>query len=398
MSSGAPHESRRSFEPPRAELAVLSRRALAVGGVAAALSIVGLLLDGDQFFRSYLVGWLTWLSVALGCLAILLIDHLAGGRWGIIVRRAMEAAASTLPILGLLMLPLLAGLPSVYAWARPEVVAADPLLQHKSAYLDTGFFIARAVLYFVIWSGSAAILVRLSRRQDTDGDPLIAQRMRTLAAPFLGLLALAATFGSFDWLMSLDAHWFSSLYGVYFLGGVGVAGFAFLILIATWLAGREPLGPLFTRTYFHDYGKFLLAFVMLWTYFAVSQLLIIWSANLPEEITWYLDRRDGGWLWVSIAIALLHFALPFLILLSADVKKKAGRLAAIALLLVAMRWVDLYWQAAPSFHPEVTIHWLDLTTVAAVGGLWLAVYFRRLGKHPLLPVNAPRAAEVLVDD
>ena len=198
--------------------------------------------------------------------------------------------------------------------------------------------------------------------------------------------------------MSLDAHWFSSIYGVYFLGGIGVSAFAFLILIATILARHEPLKPLFTRQHFHDYGKFLLAFVMLWTYFVISQLLIIWSANLPEEVGWYLERNRGGWEYLSIAIGLLHFALPFLILLSADVKKHARRLSGVAILLIVMRWVDLYWQVAPNFHHHITLHWLDITTVLGVGGLWLALYFRQLDRAPLLPRNAPRLKEILTDD
>ena len=388
----------RSWEPPREVLAGLGRRSLMFGAIGAAASVAGLFIDSEQFFRSYLVGWLLWLGIALGCLAILLIDHLAGGRWGIMIRRTVEAGASTLPALGVMMIPVLLGLPSIFSWARPEVVAADPLMQQKTVYLNTGFFIGRALLYFVIWSGFALLMRRMSLRQDQTGDAMIAQRMRTIAAPALGLFSLAATFASFDWLMSLDPHWFSSLYGVYFLGGIGVSGFAFVILVASMLARHEPLRSLFTRTHFHDYGKFLLAFVMLWTYFAVSQLLIIWSANLPEEITWYLDRQQGGWLWLSIAIAILHFALPFLILLSADIKKKARRLASVAVLLIVMRWIDLYWQAAPTFYESLTIHWLDLTTAVAVGGLWLALFFRQLGLHSLLPVKAPRLEEVLADD
>ena len=388
----------RAFEPPRQLLSALGWRSLAVGVVGTLASLIGAFLDSEQFFRSYLVGWLLSVTIALGCLAILFIDHLAGGRWGVMVRRVTEAAAATLPALGLLMIPLFAGLPSIYIWAQPDAVAADALLEHKASYLNTGFFIARAALYFAVWSALALGLRRMSRRQDETGDPMLAQRMRSLSAPGLGLFALAATFASIDWLMSLDAHWFSSIYGIYFLGGIGVSGFAFIILIASLLARHQPLAPLFTRRHFHDYGKLLLAFVMLWTYFAISQLLIIWSANLPEEITWYLDRQQGGWIYLSIAIALLHFALPFLILLSADVKKNPRRLASVAMFLIVMRWVDLYWQAAPTFHHAITIHWLDISTVAAVGGLWLALFFSLLAKRPLLPLNAPRTKEVVSSD
>jgi hypothetical protein len=384
-----------SFAAPRDLVDGLGRKAMIAATIGVLASAAGIFLDFDQFVRSYLVAWLVAVGISLGCLAILMIDHLAGGRWGLIIRRTTEAAASMLPFLGLLMVPILLGLPSLYSWARPEVVAADPLIAQKTAYLNVPFFVGRAIGYFVIWSGFAWLLVSRSHKQDETGDELLAQRMRAIAAPGLGILALTATFASIDWIMSLDPHWFSSLFGIYFLGGVGVSGFAFVILIASMLARREPLKGLFTRLHFHDYGKFLLAFVMLWTYFAISQLLIIWMGNLPEEITWYIHRTEGGWEWVSIAIGLLHFALPFLILLSADIKKKARRLASVALLLIFMRWVDLYWQTAPTFHHHLTIHWLDLATLLGVGGVWLFLFLRQLGKHDLLPRNAPRLEEVL---
>ncbi len=387
----------RLFDPPIGILSGLAHRSLIVGAAGAALSIVGLFVDRDQFFQSYLSGWILWVSIALGCLGILMIDHLAGGRWGLMMRRPMEAGASTLPFLALLMIPLLFGLQSLYSWARPEVVAADPLLVHKEPYLNVGGFALRAAVYFAVWSILALTLTRLSHRQDAESaaSAEIAQRMRTLAAPGLGLLALAATFASIDWMMSLDPHWFSSLYGVYFLGGIGVSGFAFLILVATLLGDHPPLRGVLTRTQIHDYGKFLLAFVMLWSYFALSQLLIIWSANLPEEIGWYLERVQGGWEWMSIGIGLLHFGLPFLILLSADIKKNARRLSVVALLLLVMRWVDIYWQVAPTFEHHLTVHWLDLTTVVAVGGLWLWLFFRLLTRQPMLPPNAPRLEEIV---
>jgi len=390
--------NQRDFTPPRASLAALSRRAALVGAVAAALSAIGWFTNEAQFLRSYLVGWLLWTSIALGCLAILMLDHLAGGRWGIIARRTLEAAVGTLPALALLSIPVLFGVESIYPWAQPQVVAGDALLEHKAAFLNPTFFAARTALYFVIWIGFATLLRRLSLRQDETGEEHLAGRMRALAAPGLGLFCLAITFAAIDWIMSLDPHWFSSIFGIYFLGGLGVAGFAFLIVIATFLSRHEPLGGLFTRLHFHDYGKFLLAFVMLWTYFAISQLLIIWSANLPEEITWYIERAEGGWLWLSIALGLLHFALPFLVLLSADIKKHARRLMRVALFLLAMRWVDLYWLVAPTFHHHITIHWLDITTVIAVGGLWLMLFFRLLGQRSLLPINAPRVKELFQDE
>jgi len=388
----------RDFTPPKGLIEGLGRRALIIGALGAAACVIGAFVDLDQLARSYLVAWLVAVGISLGCLIILMIDHLAGGRWGLVIRRTTEAAAGTLPILAVLMVPILVALPRIYSWAQPGVLADDPLLAHKALYLNPAFFTVRAAIYFTLWSGLAWLLIRWSRQQDETGDEILAQRMRAVAAPGLGLVSLTATFASFDWIMSLDPLWFSSIFGIYFLGGIGVSGFAFVILLANLLSRQEPLRGLFTRLHFHDYGKFLLAFVMLWTYFAISQLLIIWMGNLPEEITWYLDRTRGGWEWLSIVIALLHFALPFLILLSADIKKKSRRLAAVALLLIGMRWVDLYWQIAPSFQEQLTIHWLDITTVLVVGGLWLFMFFRLLGQRSLLPLNAPRIQEVLKGD
>ena len=383
------------FKAPQGLFEGIGRRALMLGAVGVVVSLVGLFVDGDQLAKSYLVAWLLAVGISLGCLAILMIDHLAGGRWGLVIRRTTEAAASTLPILAVLMIPILVSLPRIYSWAVPGAAEADPLLAQKVVYLNPTFFTVRAAVYFAIWSGFAWLLISWSRKQDETGDEILAQRMRAVAAPGLGVLALTSTFAAIDWLMSLDPHWFSSLFGIYFLGGVGVSGFAFVILVANLLSRHEPLEGMFTRLHFHDYGKFLLAFVMLWSYFAISQLLIIWMANLPEEVTWYIDRIQGGWVWMSIAIGLFHFALPFLILLSADIKKNANRLAIVALLLIVMRWVDLYWQVAPSFHDHLTFHWLDITTLLAVAGVWVFVFFRQLAGHRLLPINAPRVREVL---
>ncbi len=385
--------------PP--ELGRLERRAWMVGLVAAALAAAGFLLDSGQFYRSYLVAWLLWAGVALGCLAVMLLHHLTRGAWGLVVRRVLEAAAGTMPVLALLFVPLLLGLGELYLWARPEQVAADELLRQKAAYLNPAGFIGRAVVYLGIWSFFALALARLSRRQDETGERGLFRRMRVLAAVGLPVYCLLATFASVDWLMSLDPHWYSSIFGVYFVGGHGVSAFAFLIPVALLLSRREPMSGVFQPRHFHDYGKLLLAFVMLWTYFALSQLLIIWSGHLPEEIPWYLARLRGGWQWVALALAGFHFALPFVLLLSRDLKRDARRLAAVAVLLLAMRWVDLYWLAAPSFgHGEHGAHgplphWLDPVTAVAVGGVWLAVFAGRLRRSPLLPVNAPGLAEAV---
>ncbi len=394
MSEPTQSTHQRSFPPP-ADLDALQSNAWIVGGVGVTASLAGWWLDPTQFYRSYLVSWIFWLSVAAGCLAILMLHHLSRGAWGVMIRRVLEAAARTLPFLAILFIPIVLGLEEIYVWARPEA-AADELIQHKATYLNPTAFVFRSVVYLGVWSLFAYGLSRLSYRQDRTGDPTLFRRMQVISAPGLGIYCLLTTFAAVDWLMSLDPHWYSSLFGVYLLGGQGIAALAFVILVALYLAQREPMSDALNATHFHDYGKLLLAFVMLWTYFAISQLLIIWSADLPEEITWYLERAHGGWKWVSILLVLFHFLLPFLLLLSRDLKRNAPTLGKVALLLLAMRWFDLYWLAAPSFeHGRFSLHWLDLATLVGLGGIWLALFIGQLKTRSLVPVNDPFLAEAL---
>lgn len=382
-----------------AEVGRLERRAWMVGGAGVLLSALGALLDLDRFLQAWLVAWLLWIGVAFGCFAVLALHHLSRGAWGLMIRRPLEAAARTLPMLGLLFLPIAIFPGRLYPWAQPEMVAANELLAHKTAWLNQPFFIARTALYVLLIGGLAFLLSRLSRRQDETADTDLFRRMQTISGPALGLYALVATLASVDWIMSLDPLWYSSLFGVYFIGGQAVSAFAFVVPAALWLAGREPMSRALRPRHFHDYGKLLLAFVMLWAYFAMSQLLIIWSGNLAEEVTWYLERVHGSWKLVAIVLGVFHFALPFLLLLSRDLKRDARRLATVAVLLLVMRWVDLYWQVAPTFHHEgLAPHWLDLTAVVGLGGVFLALVLRRLAARPLLPIHDPYLEEALERD
>ena len=371
------------------ELRKLERRFWIIGGAGIVVSILGALLDRPQALQSYLVAWLLWTGIAFGCFAVLSLHHLTRGGWGLMVQRVLEAAAKTLPLLALLFVPILLGMSHVYTWADPEVVAASEYLQKKTQFLNVPFFAARFVAYFVILAGLTWILTSRSLKMDRTGDAKLVRRMQNFAGPGLGIYVLVSTLAAIDWIMSLDPLWVSTLFGVYFVGGHGVSAFAFLITVAVWLSHREPMSRAFTKRHFHDYGKLLFAFVMLWAYFAVSQGLIIWSGNVAEKIPWYVERVRNGWEYLFIAMGLLHFALPFLLLLSRNLKRNARRLATVATLLLVMRWVDLYWQVAPNFHHALTVHWLDLATVVGLGGIWLATVFNLLGRHPLLPVNDP---------
>jgi hypothetical protein len=370
--------------------------ALAVGLVAAAACLAGWFLDRDQMLRSYLVGWLLWLGVALGSLSLAMIHHLTGGAWGLVIRRQLEAATRTLPLLALLSLPLLAGLPAIFLWARPEAVAHDHALHHKAPYLNVPFFVGRTVAMFAIFGLLAFLLSRWSRRQDEGGGAELGARMRAASGLGLVLMVLVGTLVSVDWLMSLDPYWYSSLYGVLFIAGQALSALVVAIVVTWLLAGHAPMSAAVTKRHFHDYGKLLLAFVMFWTYLAISQYIIMWQANLPEEAVWFQHRTHGGWQWVALAIVLFHFLFPFLLLLSRSLKQRMPALAGVALLLLFMRWVDLHWQAAPTFSPDrLSLHWLDLAAPVAVGGLWLAWFFHELAKRPLLPVNDPHIEEAL---
>jgi hypothetical protein len=385
-----------AYAPPAPDLAALGRRALIAGVAAGVACAVGLASDPPRFFRAYLVAWVLWLGVALGSLAIEMLHHLSRGAWGLVIRRILEAASRTLPLLAVLFVPLLFGLDDLYPWARAETVAADEHLQHKAPYLNVPFFLARLAASFVIWTALAAALSRMSRRQDDTADPALERRMQVLSAPGLALYCLTMTFTAIDLLMSLDPNWFSAIYGVYVVGGQAVSAMAFTVVAALYLSRRAPMSDVFQARHFHDHGKLLFAFTMLWAYFALSQFLIIWSGDVPEEIGFYRDRLAGGWNAVSILLVILHFAVPFVLLLSRDLKRDARKLAGVAALLLVMRWVDLHWLVSPAFDPEFSLHWLDLAAPVAVGGIWLWRFAAELGARSLLPVhdrNLPAALE-----
>ena len=383
------------FRAPE-ELRSVGGRALAVGAVAAAATAAGAFLDADGFFRAYLVAWLLWLTVATGSLGLLLIHHLSGGRWGLALRRPMEAAARTMPVVGVLALPLFFGLDRLFIWADHARVESEHILHHKAAYLNPVAFTARSVVALALFSLFAFLLARRSAAQDVEGDRGKAWTMQKISGVGLLVFVLAMSFLGFDWLMSLDPYWFSSLYGAIFLAGAAIAALTFLILVAHWLARREPMAAVFTAKRFHDFGTLLFAFVMFFTYLCISQFIIAYQGNLPEEVMWFKERFHGYWAGVAVALLVLHFFFPFLILLHRSVKRKATALARVALFVLFMRWADLVWQSRPSFvHEGLPVTWIDAAAVAAVGGVWIWSFVRALAGRPLLPVGDPALGEVL---
>ena len=370
-----------------------SRIALGAGVVCLLLCLVGWLLDPRQFFISYLFAELVWLGVALGCMAFLMIHYLTGGKWGWPVRRFFEAAAKTLPLLGLLFLPIFFGIHYLYPWAMPARVAADKILQHKHPYLSVPFFIARAVIAFAIWSVMAYLLNKWSREQDGTRNPAPMKRLRKLSGPGLVIYPLTITFVFVDWVMSLEPDWFSTMFPILICIGQMLSGLAFVILLLAWIGPRTSLSEIIGKENFHHLGSLLLAFTMLWAYMAFSQLLVIWSGNLPHEISWYLHRIAGGWRWVLVFLVLFHFFGPFFLLLSRQVKRTERALAAIAGVMFMAHVVDVWWMIVPSFYPrDLHLSWLDFVALIGVGGIWLFFFARNLETRPLVPMNDPRFA------
>ena len=384
--------------PTIAGLRTLALGAAFIGSIAVG---VGMLVGGehgaDYAARALLVGCVFWLGISLGSLALFMINLLTAGGWGLVARRVLEAAARTLAVpFILLVLVFVFGSHNLYEWTHTEVVQADEILTRKAPYLNLPFFFLRQAIYFALFGFLAYSLTGMSRRQDSAGTPELLARMKRIAAPGLVFWSLAVTFASVDWLMSLQPHWFSTIYGVWLMGSNGLSALAFLIVFAVWLSRREPMNHVFKPHHFHDWGKFLLAFTMLWAYFSFSQFLIIWSGNLPEEIFWYKERIAGGWGALSLIIVIFHFVLPFSLLLSRDLKRNAGRLVMIAGLMLVMRLVDFFWQVEPAFHHHTPgLYWMYLAAAIAVGGFWFSWFLWELNKRPLLPVNDPYLPEAL---
>ena len=376
----------------------LQTLALIVGGVGLVLLAVGWFLNPAQFFPAYLVGYVLWVQVALGCLVILMIYNMTGGGWGYVTQRILRAGMLTLPLLAVLFIPLLLGLPALYEWARPEAVAHDELLQHKLPYLNVPFFIGRTVIYFVVWIGLAFLLNRWLLQQDESFDLALSRRLQAISGLGLGAFGLTVTFASIDWMMSLEPHWFSTIYGFMFATGTAAAGFAFITIPLAWLMKRTPLAEAVSKLNINDLGNFLLACVMLWAYMALSQYIIIWSGNVAEVTPWYFRRTNGGWEFVGFLLTAFHFVVPFLVLLSRTVKRRIQWLVKVAALVVFMRLFDLYWLIIPAFHETFYFDWLIIIAPIAIGGLWVAAFIWQLNKKSLLPLYDSGVEERILDN
>jgi len=389
------------------------QRSLGVGLLFGTASLIAAIIPQtrDQFFHSYLLGFMLWLGVTLGCMAFLMIQHLTGGKWGMVIRRQLEAAMKTLPLMAILFIPIIFGMRHLYSgtpglndgWLNPYPtdkhlveMSQEYLTAHGSAqFLFLDGYIARAVVYFAIWLAIAFFLNRWSLEQDAPPVQNLSPRFRKIAAPGLILYAFTISFAVIDWVMSLDPHWISTIYGFIFIAGECLSAMCFMVVVETILSRYEPTASLLKAKEVHDHGKLMLTFVMLWAYFSFSQLLIIWAGNLPSEITFFTRRLNEGWQRIGLALVLFHFAVPFLFLLSRGFKRSPHKLVWLASWLIFMRFVDLFWYIEPNFHKYFYFSPLDLVVPIAMGGFWLALFFYNLRSRPLLPVYDIHAQEFL---
>ena len=380
--------------PP--SVARLQRRLLLAGILFAAILVVGFFWDRAQFFHSYLFAFSFWAGISVGSLALLMLQHLTGGGWGLVIRRVLEAATRTLPLVLILFVPIVSGARWIYPWTHAEEMARNAALTEKARYLNLSFFSIRAAIYFGIWLTLAYFLNRWSLTQDRTAESQFGKRMRVISGPGMVLLVFTVTFASIDWFMSLDPEWSSTIYGFIFVASWALSALAFVIAVMAVLAKQEPMDHIVAQLHFHDLGKLLLALVMLWSYFAFSQYLIIWSGNLPDEIRWYLPRIHGAWGTIALAVVVLHFAFPFLFLLSRSFKRHASKLVIVAILILVMRLIDLFWMITPSLtNGRFHISWMDLVAPIGIGGLWLATFAWALQQRALIPINDPLYETVL---
>lgn len=389
----------------------LVRGGVAVGvlGVAAAV-IFSIFVKQDGFERfafSYLLNVVWAISIALGAFFWLLVQHITRSAWSVVLRRILEGVAGALPVLVLFMIPLLFFIPQLYFWADPEVAANDPLVRHKIAYLNVPFFVARVVFYALFWAVASRWLFRTSVAQDTDGDHTRTIRLERASTGLIFLFAVTATFAAFDLLMSLDAHWFSTIFGVYFFSGCALSAMSMMAVALWYLQRNGRIEHAVTREHYHDVGKLMFAFVVFWAYIAFSQYLLIWYAHIPEETGWFLRRQQPPWLWLSIALIVGHFFLPFVALISRVPKRRKGVLAAAGAYLLAIHWVDLYWLIMPEFgvhahgaeaaavHHGTWFSVMDVLLLLGMAGFLVAAVAHRLSACSLVPVKDPRLRESL---
>src|SRR5580704_11601501 len=378
----------------------ISQRSLVIGIVFAVISAALAFSRPDEFFRAYLLGIMCWLGVALGSMAILMIRHLTGGGWGTVIRRILGAAMRTVPLLAVLFIPVIFGIHRLYLWAQPlgnieDKHLREHLEQITQTYLTVNGFVIRAIFYFAVWNVLSFLLSKWSKETDSPSAPDNSGRFKAVSGPGLILYGFTISFAAIDWIMSLDPSWISTIFGLIILIGEVLSAMCFAVVVERILFNYKPMSEMLKPDFVQDHGKWMLAFTMVWAYFNFSQWLIIWAGNLPSEITFYLRRINGGWGSIGLTLALLGFVIPFVILLSRPFKRDIRRLVWLAVWLMLIRYLDLFWIIEPNFSKTLAVTVADIVVPVAIGGIWLWYFFRNLASLPLIPAYDQDAHEVL---
>jgi len=363
--------------------------ALTVAAIWIIAVILGWIFQPEAFYRAYLHSWLLWLGVALGSLAVVMLHHMTGGEWGITIRRLGEHAAMTLPLLIVLFIPIVIGMHSLYPWDRADALALSAKLRHKVPYLNVTFFLCRAVIYAAIWTFLAWYLRSRSLRYDRNPNPITRRRMHNLSAGGMLAYFITMSLASVDWIMSLEPEWFSTIFGFIIIMGQVLSGLAVLIVLFSLMRNSPPFRDIVRPNLFNDLGNLLLTFVILWTYMAFAQLLVTWMANKQDEIPWYVQRLSNGWGGIALLLVILHFLVPFIMLLMRELKRKAPAMLALCAGLLIMRSIDLFWNVAPSGEDPMPLlshllTWMDFVFPIGMGALWLALFCWLADGHPLI--------------
>ncbi len=365
-----------------------------IGVLGCILCVAAFFFNREEFFQSYLFAFTYWGGFAIGGLGVLLMHHTVGGKWGVTIRRLLEAQMRTLLLIIVLILPILIWPGYLYPWVHHDIVSATPVLQHKAPYLNMPFFIGRVVLYFAIWLFWGFRENRMADRQDETGDPTLKERMRAFGAPGILIFTLTGTFAYIDWVMSCDSQFFSTVYGAMILIGDILQAIALSIIVLVLASRSDRFGGRVNSKVLHDLGNMMFAFVIFWAYLSASQLIIVWPANLPQELMWYLDRIRGFWKYFAAATALSMFAIPFCLLLSQERKRNPARLLRVAVFILLARVIDLFWIVEPTFRNKgFALYWTDFAAFFGLGGIWIYVFIGQLRRRPLLPLRDPRVAE-----
>lgn len=360
-----------------------------IGIIGIAAVFIGKAQGIGHPFQSYLVGFLMWLVLTLGCLALTILVNLVRGRWGYPILGFLNAGARQIPLMALLFVPILVFLPDIYVWAQPGAAASDATIAHRSSFLNPIAFGIRGAVYFLVWLGIAVLLRKWSEDQDRTGDPVWEKKRASFASAAAVFFVITVTLAVTDWIMSLESHWYSTIFGLLFVAGEALTALAFVVALLAFTSGGDAIRSLVKPKHFHDLGTLLFTLVVFWAYLAFSQFLIIWSGNLPEEITYYAARADGAWRGVGFAVMLLHFALPFMVLLSVRAKRTPRIIGTVAILILVMRVIEMAWCVIPSLHRSgQQVQWLDLAAFIGIGGVWIAAFLWQLSRAPAPPKYA----------